>query len=104
MKIRWTRRTLRLRLDDLESAALQRGETLRERIHFPGGDWSVELRGAQESELGMRDGVLQVTLDEDELRLFARQREDGIEREGQPRLLVEQERRPDDRSQEGSPA
>lgn len=95
MKIRWTKRTLRVRLDDLESAALASGETLRESVHFPGGAWSLELGAAQEGEFGMRDGVLYVTLTPHELETLMGTQTDGVEREGQPRLLVEQERLPE---------
>ena len=95
MKIRWTTRTLRLRLDDLETTALLSGSTLRESIHFPGGHWSVELSAAQEPEFGMRDGVLRITLDPHELSTLMDANQEGIEREGRPRLMVEKDRLPE---------
>jgi len=91
MKIRWTRRTLRVRLDDLETAALAQGRTLEESVRFPGGAWSVQLGVSREAALGMRDGVLWVALDAAELSRLLDPASDGIEREGRPRLMVEKD-------------
>lgn len=90
MNIRWTARSVRVRLDDLELAALAEGRHLRERLHLPGGDWAVEVSTAQEAKFGLVDGVLCIVLNPDELRRLRENGPDGIEREGPPRLIVEQ--------------
>ena len=63
MKVRLTSRGLRARLDDLELAALNRGEVLEVAATWPGGGWrllldprTTGLLGAGgELRVGMRD-------------------------------------------------
>jgi len=43
MKIRWTTRGVRVRLDDLEVAALTGGERLEAQLAWPGGGWQLIL-------------------------------------------------------------
>lgn len=43
MKVRFTARGVRIRIDDLELAALQRGEAQAVRVSWEGGGWSLTL-------------------------------------------------------------
>lgn len=91
MKIRWTRRGARLRIDDLELDALRSGRVLREDLPLPGGRWTVELRAGGEAALEGEGGELRVVLGPDELVTLLDQAREGVEREGPPRLTVEKD-------------
>lgn len=43
MKVRFTSRGVRVRIDDLELARLQRGESLSVGVNWVGGGWSLTL-------------------------------------------------------------
>lgn len=43
MKVRFTPGRVRARIDDLELAALTRGESLETRVEWPGGGWTLTL-------------------------------------------------------------
>lgn len=91
MKIRWTKRAVRLRIDDLELAALKRGETLREEVELPGGGWSVSLTVGASADLAARGGDLVAVLGADEFTALCDEAREGIERDGPPRFQVEKD-------------
>lgn len=92
MKIRWTSRSLRVRLDDLEVAALLGGETLETRLEWPGGGWCVRLDpavdGVQAEGADIRIGLASV------LGELADPRTEGVRLGGPPRVDVEKDYRP----------
>ncbi|GGK40259.1 hypothetical protein GCM10008955_37530 [Deinococcus malanensis] len=52
MKVRFTARGVRVRIDDLELAALQRGEALTVRVTWEGGGWSLILDPQADGVIG----------------------------------------------------
>lgn len=62
MKVRWTGRAVRVRIDDLELAGLARGETLTLTLGWPGGGWRLTLDPAQPDAASGQDGALWVGL------------------------------------------
>ncbi|WP_146237242.1 DUF7009 family protein [Deinococcus yavapaiensis] len=91
MKVRWTKRAVRLRIDDLELAALQRGETLREEVRLVGGAWSMSLTVGGNADLAARGGDFVAVLSADEFASLCDETREGVEREGAPKLLVEKD-------------
>lgn len=89
MKVRLTGRGLRVRLDDLELAALNRGETLEVASAWPGGGWQLTLdprRDGLEGQGGeLRLGVLALLPD---LNDPARE---GVRVDGPPRVDIEKD-------------
>ncbi len=61
MKIRFTRRGVRVRIDDLELAALRRGEVLKLETLWAGGGWCLSLDPLSDGVSGV-DGQLRVGL------------------------------------------
>ncbi|GGJ85750.1 DUF7009 family protein [Deinococcus aquiradiocola] len=47
MKIRFTGRSIRVRLDDLETDMLLRRQPLEQRLSWPGGGWGLRLDPAR---------------------------------------------------------
>ena len=94
MKIRWTARRLRLRLDDLEVAALRRGEAVTEALAWPELGWRVELRAGETTGLQASGGTLSVVLAPADLAALD-VGEDGLSVEGPVRVRVEKDYRPE---------
>ncbi|ACO47388.1 hypothetical protein DEDE109153_14730 [Deinococcus deserti] len=61
MKVRFTARGVRVRIDDLELAALQRGEAQTTGVDWDGGGWSLTLDPQSDSVTG-RGPLLEVGL------------------------------------------
>lgn len=96
MKIRWTRRGVRLRIDDLELSALRGGDVVHEELSLNGGGWSVRLSVGDAPTLEARGADLHVTLSRAELDVLLQTSRDGVERAGEaatgsPRLTVEKD-------------
>lgn len=71
MKVRWTDASIRLRITPTELGSLERGETVRCRLSFPGGAWAVALvPHAGVTDLQFADAEARLLLSrEDGLRL-----------------------------------
>ncbi|AFD26886.1 hypothetical protein [Deinococcus gobiensis] len=89
MKVRLTSRGLRARLDDLELAALNRGEPLEVAAAWPGGGWRLVLDPATAQTAGTA-GDLRVGVREVLAGLNDPARE-GVRVEGPPRVDIEKE-------------
>ncbi len=89
MKIRFTSRGVRVRLDDLELAALLRGEAQSVGLDWPGGGWQLTLDPALSGVTG-QGGRLTVGLSGLLDRLADPARE-GVSLPGPPRLDVEKD-------------
>lgn len=93
MKIRWTARSIRVRLDDLEVNALLAGQPLSATVSWPGGGWSLELlpqlvgvRGEGTTlQVGLQGHLAQLTD-------FA---SEGVTLEGPPRIDIQKDYRPE---------
>ncbi|MFC4452414.1 hypothetical protein [Deinococcus sonorensis] len=62
MKVRWTGRGVRVRLDDLEVDMLLRRQPLELRLGWAGGGWSVRLDPLQDGGVHAHGGALTVGL------------------------------------------
>lgn len=93
MKIRWTTRSVRVRLDDLEVAALIGGARLEAWLDWPGGGWRVVL-DPQESGVSGQGPVLTVGL-RGELANLTDPQTKGVSLSGPPRVDVEKDYRPE---------
>lgn len=93
MKIRWTGRSMRVRLDDLEVAALLKGERLEARLTWPGGGWHLIL-DPQAVGVSGQGAALTVGLS-GELANLADPQTEGVSLSGPPRVDVEKDYRPD---------
>ena len=64
MKVRFSDNRIRIRVDDLEVAALERGEEVRARTQWVGGGWEVVLDPLVSQTMGehglLRIGLLEV--------------------------------------------
>lgn len=89
MKIRFVARRVRIRLDDLEVAALARGERLSLGVNWPGGGWSVTLDPGVQGVVG-QGGALTVGLGGLVPDLLEEARE-GVTLPGPPRVDVEKD-------------
>ncbi|GAA5533779.1 hypothetical protein [Deinococcus aluminii] len=89
MKVRFTSGRVRVRLDDLEVAALGRGERLAARVDWPGGGWSLTLDPASDGVAG-EGGTLTVGLRALLPELLEEARE-GVTLPGPPRVDVEKD-------------
>ena len=89
MKVRFVSGRVRLRLDDLEVAALSRGEALTARVDWPGGGWLVTLDPALDGLSG-EGGALTVGLRSLLPELLEEARE-GVRLAGPPRVDVEKD-------------
>lgn len=89
MKVRFTSRGVRVRIDDLELARLQRGESLSLGVDWAGGGWSLTL---DPSALGLQGeaGSLRVGLS-DLLPELADPAREGVQLAGPPRVDVEKD-------------
>ncbi|AWN22121.1 hypothetical protein DKM44_01755 [Deinococcus irradiatisoli] len=93
MKIRWTTRRVRVRLDDLEVAALLGGEVLEAGLSWPGGGWRLVLDPAATGVQG-EGQTLRVGL-RGELGPLADPRQEGLSLSGPPAVDVEKDYRPE---------
>jgi hypothetical protein len=92
MKIRWTSRSLRVRLDDLEVAALRRGEALETRLDWPGGGWLLRLDPSSDGVQG-EGAEISIGL-ASQLAWLADPQTEGVRLSGPPRVDVEKDYRP----------
>lgn len=89
MKVRFASGGIRVRLDDLEVAALERGERLRAEVAWPGGGWTLGLDPASDGVRG-EGGALVVGLQKLLPELLDDARE-GVILPGPPRVAVEKD-------------
>jgi hypothetical protein len=89
MKVRFTEGRVRVRLDDLELAALGEGTVLRVQVAWPGGGWSVTLDPAR-PEVGGDAGHLQVGM-RDVLTALRDPEREGVVLPGPPDVRVEKD-------------
>ena len=92
MKIRWTTRSVRVRLDDLEVASLLAGQALEAAVNWPGGGWTLRLDPAQAGVAG-QGASLTIGL-RGELKRLADPQLEGVRLDGPPRVAVEKDFRP----------
>ena len=96
MKVRFTARSVRARLDDLETEALtvlRAPQTLR--VPYPGGHWTLTLHAGEHDLVRGAGSTLHVTLGRDTLARLADPREEGVElRADDTRILIEKDYRP----------
>ncbi|MDV6373219.1 hypothetical protein [Deinococcus arenicola] len=89
MKVRFTRQGVRVRIDDLELAALQRGEILKLETLWLEGGWTLELSPLSDGLEGM-NGHLKVGIRE-LLPMLGEPEREGVRLEGPPRVDVEKD-------------
>lgn len=89
MKVRFTSGGVRVRLDDLEVAALARGEGLEAGVAWPGGGWTLKLDPASDGMQG-EGGALVVGLRALLPDLLDAAHE-GVTLSGPPRVAVEKD-------------
>lgn len=89
MKVRFASGRVRVRLDDLELAALGRGEILTAEVGWPGGGWRVNL-DPQLSGVAGEGGALSIGL-RDVLPDLADPAREGVRLDGPPRVDVEKD-------------
>ncbi|WP_420594964.1 hypothetical protein [Deinococcus sp.] len=89
MKIRWTDKRVRVRLDDLEVQSLLGGQRLETALKWPGGGWRVVLDPQETGVNGDRQ-TLWVGLSGELARLADPQTE-GVYLDGSPRVDVEKD-------------
>lgn len=89
MKVRFTNGRVRVRLDDLELAALEDGHVLRVKVEWPGGGWTLALDPHLTRVTGehghLRVGVQHV------LEPLGAPEQDGITLDGPPRVSIEKD-------------
>ncbi|GGS38455.1 hypothetical protein GCM10008961_32410 [Deinococcus knuensis] len=89
MKVRFTPGRVRARIDDLELAALTRGEVLETRVEWPGGGWTLQLdphTDVLEGRAGsLRAGLL------GQLSTLNDPAHEGVTLNGPPRVTVEKD-------------
>ncbi|CAM3569161.1 hypothetical protein [Deinococcus frigens] len=89
MKVRFTRRDVRVRIDDLELAALERGEVLTLGTLWEGGGWTLSLDPASDGVRGV-GGHLNVGL-QGLLPDLTEPAREGVTLQGPPRVDVEKD-------------
>jgi len=89
MKVRFTSGRVRVRLDDLEVAALDRGELLPARVDWPGGGWALTLDPSSDGVSG-EGGALRVGL-QTLLPGLLDEAQEGVTLPGPPRVDVEKD-------------
>ncbi|CAM3560637.1 Transcriptional regulator [Deinococcus saxicola] len=89
MKVRFTRQGVRVRIDDLELAALQRGEMLKLETLWPGGGWTLSLDPLSDGVSGI-DGHLRVGI-KNLLPGLAEPAREGVTLPGPPRVDLEKD-------------
>lgn len=87
MKVRFTARGVRVRLDDLELLRLERGESLSVVAEWPGGGWTLTL-DPQSSGITGEGGRLSVGLS-GLLEQLSDPAREGVTLAGPPRVDVE---------------
>ena len=90
MKVRLTSRGLRVRLDDLELAALNRGEALEVAATWPGGGWSLTLDPQAGEGTAGSGGELRVGL-RGLLAALNDPAREGVRLDGPPRVDIEKD-------------
>lgn len=93
MKVRWTNESLRLRITPSELSALERGETVVERVALPGGGWAARLvPGAASLDVRWSSDAIVIGIpDADVTALMEPEREGVYAHDGQVRLLIEKD-------------
>ncbi|ADV68723.1 DUF7009 family protein [Deinococcus maricopensis] len=93
MKVRFTARSVRARLDDLETEALTvLGHPQTLTVPFPGGHWTLTLQPGDHDRARGQGGTLTVTLGPATRARLADPREEGVElRTDDTRILVEKD-------------
>jgi hypothetical protein len=89
MKVRFTDGRVRVRIDDLELAALQAGTALRVQVPWAGGGWSLTLDPALSHTTG-EDGHLRVGV-QDVLEALSDPEREGVILAGPPSVNVEKD-------------
>jgi hypothetical protein len=89
MKVRFISGRVRVRLDDLEVAALARGERLEAGVAWPGGGWTLSLDAVSDGVRG-EGGALAVGLRTLLPEMLDAARE-GVTLPGPPRVDVEKD-------------
>ncbi|GGM11183.1 hypothetical protein [Deinococcus aerophilus] len=89
MKIRFTSRGVRVRIDDLELAALIRGERLTVQVDWPAGGWMLNLDPHGDGVQGS-GGHLNIGL-RGCLALLTDPQREGVTLDGPPRVDVEKD-------------
>jgi hypothetical protein len=90
MKVRWTGRAVRVRIDDLELAQLGAGQPLHLTLAWPGGGWTLALLPAQADGVSGQAGQLRVGLAGSLAQLQASGTE-GVRVDGAVRVDVEKD-------------
>lgn len=79
MKVRFTDRSLRLRITPGDLAALEAGRDVRTTLPVPGGDWTTVLRVAGDAaDLRTVDGALVLSLAAGDLALLVEPLREGV--------------------------
>ena len=86
MKVRFTPGRVRVRIDDLELAALQRGEPLHTHVGWPGGGWTLTLDPLGHDVAG-EGGTLAVGLGA-LLGQLSDPAQEGVTISGEPRVKI----------------
>ncbi|QLG09331.1 hypothetical protein HLB42_00015 [Deinococcus sp. D7000] len=89
MKVRFTRQGVRVRIDDLELAALGRGEQLKLETLWQGGGWRLDLDPHSNGVSGLGGG-LSVGL-QSLISTLAEPAREGVTLQGPPRVDVEKD-------------
>ncbi|WP_189068962.1 hypothetical protein [Deinococcus radiotolerans] len=89
MKVRFTPGRVRVRIDDLELAALNRGEPIHARVNWPGGGWALTLDPLGHDVAG-DGGTLAVGL-APLLGTLSDPAQEGVTLSGEPRVTVEKD-------------
>lgn len=89
MKVRFTPGRVRARIDDLELAALTRGESLETCVEWPGGGWMLTLDPHGDT-LNGEAGRLSVGL-RAQLPELLDPAQEGVTLNGPPRVTVEKD-------------
>lgn len=89
MKVRFTHRGVRVRIDDLELTALHRGEVLKLETLWEGGGWTLSLDPLSDGVWGvgghLSAGIKSLLLD------LAEPAREGVTLQGPPRVDVEKD-------------
>ncbi|THF85186.1 hypothetical protein E7T09_16915 [Deinococcus sp. KSM4-11] len=89
MKVRFTDGRIRVRIDDLELAALGQGHVLRVQVPWSGGGWSLTLDPLLDRVIG-DEGRLRVGV-KDVLEVLDAPEREGVTISGPPKISVEKD-------------
>ncbi|WP_309571832.1 hypothetical protein [Deinococcus sp.] len=89
MKVRFTDGRVRVRIDDLELAALNDGTVLRVQVPWEGGGWSLTLDPQLNQVIG-ENGKLRVGV-RDVLEALGAPEREGVTISGPPKISVEKD-------------